>query len=291
MSHVKNEVGNVYGKLTVLAQAPSKNGKAMWECICECGNYTIKSGHDLRSGRIIGCGKCKSLIDETGNRYGRLVVEKKLYSTKDGMLWLCKCDCGNYTQATGHILRSGDKQSCGCLVKVVEKPGTKYGNLTVIEEGGRDSQGCVKWICKCDCGSIVEVSGHALRRGSVKSCGCIKSWGEALIQKYLQDRNIIYTNQFRIPECKDTLPLPFDIEIPKNDIHILIEFDGIQHFYFHNSFPGSYEKWQKQIEHDRMKDAYCQENSNVYHLYRIKYDDDVEQRLIEILTNENLIEN
>ena len=40
-----------------------------------------------------------------------------------------------------------------------------------------------------------------------------------------------------------------------------------------------------------MKDKYCAEHSKQYHLYRIKYDDDVEQRLIEILTNENLIEN
>jgi hypothetical protein len=29
MSHVKNEIGNVYGKLTVIDQSPSKNGRAM----------------------------------------------------------------------------------------------------------------------------------------------------------------------------------------------------------------------------------------------------------------------
>ena len=60
MSKVKNEIGNVYGKLTVVASSPSKNGRAMWLCQCECGEETIKSGHDLRSGKIVGCGKCKN---------------------------------------------------------------------------------------------------------------------------------------------------------------------------------------------------------------------------------------
>lgn len=86
-------------------------------------------------------------------------------------------------------------------------------------------------------------------------------------------------------------PLPFDICIPAGNHQILIEFDGIQHFEYIDFFKISYERWLKQLEHDRMKDRYCQEHSDLYHLYRIKYDDDVEQRLIEILTNENLIEN
>ena len=73
------------------------------------------------------------------------------------------------------MLRSGDKQSCGCLVKQVEIPGTRYGKLVVMREGGRDSQGCVKWVCQCDCGNIIEVSGPCLRQGNTKSCGCVKS--------------------------------------------------------------------------------------------------------------------
>lgn len=291
MSRVKNEIGNVYGKLTVIEQSPSKNGKAMWLCKCECGELTIKPGRDLRNGKIVGCGKCKNYKNEIGNRYGRLVVESKIGTSKNGVIWLCKCDCGNYTQATGHLLRSGDKKSCGCLVKVIEKPGTRYGKLVVIGEGGRDNQGCVKWVCQCDCGNMIEVSGHSLRQGNTKSCGCVRSWGETLIQNILKDKEINYITQYIIDECRDIKPLPFDICIPIDSHQILIEFDGIQHFEYIDFFKTSYEHWSKQREHDLMKDQYCQEHSNLYHLYRIKYNDDVEQRLIEILTNENLIDN
>ena len=51
MSKLKNEIGNHYGKLTVIERAPNNStGNAMWRCLCECGNETIASGTDLRRG-------------------------------------------------------------------------------------------------------------------------------------------------------------------------------------------------------------------------------------------------
>lgn len=36
-----------------------------------------------------------------------------------------------------------------------------------------------RWICKCDCGNVKTISGHGLRYGSTKSCGCLgKERGE-----------------------------------------------------------------------------------------------------------------
>ena len=32
-------------------------------------------------------------------------------------LWECKCDCGNTVLATKSALMSGEKRSCGCLLK------------------------------------------------------------------------------------------------------------------------------------------------------------------------------
>jgi len=54
--------------------------------------------------------------DETGNKYGRLTVEK-LYKLAgySGAVWLCKCDCGNEVAVLGTRLRSGNTRSCGCL--------------------------------------------------------------------------------------------------------------------------------------------------------------------------------
>lgn len=55
------------------------------------------------------------LIDESGNRHGRLVVLKR-DTTKQSTRahWLCRCDCGNTTSVDGGYLRKKRVVSCGC---------------------------------------------------------------------------------------------------------------------------------------------------------------------------------
>ena len=60
--------------------------------------------------------------DEIGNRYNRLLVTERVDNNispngRQAAAWLCKCDCGNTTTATGLNLRRGNHQSCGCLRK------------------------------------------------------------------------------------------------------------------------------------------------------------------------------
>ena len=50
-------------------------------------------------------------VDETGNRYGRYVVQRYV---GDGC-WECVCDCGTVKVVRVRDLRSGTVQSCGCL--------------------------------------------------------------------------------------------------------------------------------------------------------------------------------
>ena len=58
----------------------------------------------------------RAVIDETGNRYGRLtVIEQAENDSRGGTRWLCRCDCGKQTLATGSQLRTGSKRSCGCI--------------------------------------------------------------------------------------------------------------------------------------------------------------------------------
>ena len=66
---------------------------------------------------------------------------------------------------------------------LIDETGNRYGCLTVISRGDNyvspKGKKMTKWICQCDCGSCVEVSGLSLRRGSTKSCGCLlKTVGE-----------------------------------------------------------------------------------------------------------------
>ena len=59
-------------------------------------------------------------LDETGKRYGRLVVLEYAGSNKSGnATWLCRCDCGKTTIISSHNLKSGNSKSCGCLWKDV----------------------------------------------------------------------------------------------------------------------------------------------------------------------------
>ena len=54
----KQEIGNKYGKLTVIERAAKKNNnkQAQWICQCDCGNICIASGCELRNGHVSSCG-------------------------------------------------------------------------------------------------------------------------------------------------------------------------------------------------------------------------------------------
>lgn len=66
-------------------------------------------------------------IDETGNRYGRLLVKEVI---PNKTLWLCECDCGNSISVSGTRLRVGDTRSCGCLRREVTAARAKVEHRT-----------------------------------------------------------------------------------------------------------------------------------------------------------------
>jgi hypothetical protein len=55
------------------------------------------------------------MIDLTGKRFGRWVVQRLASSPNPGAHWLCLCDCGTSRVVDGHGLRRGRSESCGCL--------------------------------------------------------------------------------------------------------------------------------------------------------------------------------
>lgn len=52
--------------------------------------------------------------------------------------------------------------------------GNRYSRLLVIGEAPSNHRGDAQWLCKCDCGKELIVSGASLRNGNTKSCGCLK---------------------------------------------------------------------------------------------------------------------
>lgn len=53
--------------------------------------------------------------------------------------------------------------------------GMKFNRLTVIKRSDREGNKTIHWDCKCECGKEVNVRCGALKRGDVKSCGCIRA--------------------------------------------------------------------------------------------------------------------
>ncbi len=50
-----------------------------------------------------------------GEKYGRLTLIEETVCTAKKHKWLCKCDCGNYTEVSIYHLKNGECKSCGCL--------------------------------------------------------------------------------------------------------------------------------------------------------------------------------
>ena len=57
--------------------------------------------------------------------------------------------------------------------------GKKFGRLAVVERAASIIQANgrkrVAWLCRCDCGHTCTVQADVLKRGGVKSCGCLKA--------------------------------------------------------------------------------------------------------------------
>lgn len=51
--------------------------------------------------------------------------------------------------------------------------GMKFGRWTVLGYSHTNGLRALYWTCKCECGTIKEVSGNSLRNNRSKSCGCL----------------------------------------------------------------------------------------------------------------------
>lgn len=59
------------------------------------------------------------------------------------------------------------------MSKRINIVGKKFGKLTVVKYI-YTKNGYAYWKCKCDCGNEKIVAGFNLKRGNVKSCGCLR---------------------------------------------------------------------------------------------------------------------
>ena len=81
------------------------------------------------------------------------------------------------------------------MSRYIDLTGQRFGKLTVIKRLTNDKYKKAVWLCQCDCGNLKQATSNNLRRGLIKSCGCIKG-------KYLREQSNFYTIKGDIVELK-----------------------------------------------------------------------------------------
>lgn len=77
---IKDMTGLRFGRLKVLNFSHTKDGKAFWECECDCGNHITVNGRSLRRGTSKSCGCIQKKHGEWNT---------KLYAIWNGMIRRC----------------------------------------------------------------------------------------------------------------------------------------------------------------------------------------------------------
>ena len=124
----QNLIGKRFGKLLVVSEVPMKQNKAYrWLCKCDCGKKIIVKNSALKEGIVKSCG-CEYGKNLIGLKFGKLEIVDKVFENKH-TLYLCKCECGNFTKQRFSTLKRGDVKSCGCLGKEFKQKGNVVHNL------------------------------------------------------------------------------------------------------------------------------------------------------------------
>lgn len=126
----KDLTNQKFGRLTVLFPTEKKQGSnIIWHCKCDCGKECDIAGNNLTSGNSTSCGcfkieNTKELLTKNliGQKFGRLTVIEKT-EERDGrsIIWLCKCECGNFKKISSRNLIHDKIKSCGCLRSLGEE--------------------------------------------------------------------------------------------------------------------------------------------------------------------------
>jgi len=115
--------GKRYGRLVVLGNVRSEDGRLMWQCRCDCGNLCTKTTGVLNAGLVSSCGCIrKSTMVKPGEKYGKLtVLEPTEKRSCRAIIWRCRCECGNIIETRSTLLKNGQSTNCGCVKKANDK--------------------------------------------------------------------------------------------------------------------------------------------------------------------------
>lgn len=315
--HPQIKPGDKFGYLTAKEKIIAEK-RDIWIFSCICGKEIQRRTDGLWKNPdncSCGCmrgeiakqqyanGRKTSVKDLTGQIKGKLYVIERVYPEGKDLShtwWKCICSCGKEVVVESGKLISGSTRSCGCYarekssqIRLIDLAGKRFGKWTVICRGDdyiceKNGVHCPRWICKCDCGTVRLVFGSVLRNGTSNSCGCSReSKGEALIRNILNQNDITFESQYKFDDLRSSKNslLLFDFALfDKENLKCLIEFQGEQHY---ETDPSKSFGYAQRTYTDKRKRIYC--NRNKIKLYEIKYNENVQDKINQILNEQNLL--
>ena len=287
----KHLIGTRINKWTVLDIVEHRGkdkGYIYAKCQCVCG--TIR---DVRLSKLLGnycldcgCGHKDRLKESIKKKYeylvntqvnGWTILEIIPPSGKHTSAYaLCKCQCGTVKEVKISYIISGRSKDCGCGRKKMLKEtrtkslvGQRFGKLVVVEMlEERNKNGRIIYRCECDCGNEVNVLGNSLTMCHTLSCGCLVSYWNMYIQRFLEDNKIEHTPEYTVYIGDNYYR--YDFYLPQ--YNLFIEYDGQQHYEpvrFYGSDEDAEYVFKRTQERDKIKNQYCEDNN--INLLRIPY--------------------
>lgn len=76
------------------------------------------------------------------------------------------------------------------MAKIIDITGQRFGRLVVLSiTDQKELHRGRKWLCRCDCGNEVIITGSSLRSGSTRSCGCLKKESDKRTMKRIATKH------------------------------------------------------------------------------------------------------
>ena len=176
MGRLKDETGNVYGRLTVVARAANHRIYVRWDCVCQCGRRAVVRGVDLRLGHTQSCG---CLARERGRKHGHAgrIVSRE-YQTWRDLRSRCnnpRCDhYGNYGGRGIRVCRRWSKFE-NFLADMGPRP--KGMSLDRIDNAGNYEPGNCRWATDEEQSRNTRANVHLTFRGRTQ---CAADWADEL---------------------------------------------------------------------------------------------------------------
>lgn len=262
----------------------------------KCGTIRFTSfNYLLDSSRRLGCVKCEKRSKNKKSRaktqkqyeldvraiWGDLIKIVGQYSGANNKIKaMCnKCNY-NWNPEAKSLLANHGCPKCGheknrnstvkSLDEYISDVKNKHGNNLIVL--GKYISGSDKILIKCN---ICQHEWFPVARNITKGRGCPKcnlNKGETLINSILTELNLNFKSQYIIKNLKtlnNGVPV-FDFVIfdENDELNIIIEFDGLQHYKPVKCWGGK-GRFIKQQKVDDFKNNYCNENN--IKLVRIKY--------------------